>query len=63
MASRIAMRSLSTTARRFQQSQQAQQAQSSDALKQETKRNPELLVRPPPPPEEEEDMCEYGMGC
>lgn len=41
MASRIAMRTFSTTARRFQQAQ----TQSGNALKQESKRNPELIVR------------------
>lgn len=40
MASRIATRAFTTTARRFQQSEHV--------LKQESKRNPELMVRPYP---------------
>lgn len=39
MASRIAIRAFSTTARRLQQSGE-------HVLKQESKRNPELMVRP-----------------
>lgn len=46
MASRIATRAFSTTVRRLQQ--QAQQSE--HVLKAESKRNPELMVRPVPPP-------------
>lgn len=45
MASRIATRAFTTTARRFQQ--QAQQSE--HVLKAESKRNPELMVRQNPP--------------
>lgn len=45
MASRLATRAFSTTVRRLQ-AQQAQHAGSSEqALRQESKRNPELMVR------------------
>lgn len=54
MASMIARRAFSTSARRL--------AQADPSLKAETKRNPELYVRHNPPPPNEYRDCRPGPG-